>query len=154
MATRRKISLDPNFKEFIELLNSQGVRYLLVGGYAVNFHGFHRFTADIDIWIATNLENASRVSLALQHFGFSSHTVKAELFTEPGKVHMFGVKPVRVDLLTGPSGVEFEECYARRVIDNLDGVEVSIICLADLRRNKLASGREKDLLDVRQLPEP
>lgn len=65
---------------------------------------------------------------------------------------MFGVVPVCVDLLTGPSGVAFDDCYARRVVDTLDGVEVSIISLADLRRNKLASGREKDLLDLKKLP--
>jgi hypothetical protein len=104
MATRRKISLDPNFREFIELLNSEGVRYLLLGGYAVNYRGHHRFTGDIDFWIAIDRQNAGRVSKALQRFGFAPASVKPELFTESGKVHMFGVKPVRVDLLTGPSG--------------------------------------------------
>lgn len=153
MATPKKISLDPDFREFIRLLNSEGVRYLLLGGYAVNYHGHHRFTGDIDFWIATDVDNASRVSRALQRFGFSPASVKPELFTEPVKVHMFGIKPVRVDLLTGPSGVDFEECYTRRVVDVLDGVEVSIIGLADLRRNKLASGRDKDLLDLKQLPD-
>ena len=148
----KKISLDPNFKEFIELLNSEGVRYLLLGGYAVNYHGHHRFTGDIDLWIAIDAENTRRVSAALQRFGFAPDSVKPEQFAEPGKVHMFGVKPVRVDLLTGPSGVEFDACYARRVVDTLDGVEVSIISLPDLRQNKLASGREKDMLDLKELP--
>lgn len=153
MATRRKISLDPDFKEFIALLNSEGVKYLLLGGYAVNYHGHHRFTGDIDFWIAIDPENAGRVSKALQGFGFSAASVRPELFTEPGKVHMFGIKPVRVDLLTGPSGVDFNDCYARRIVDTLDGVELSIISLSDLRRNKLASGREKDLLDLKRLPD-
>jgi hypothetical protein len=153
MATRRKISLDPDFKEFIKLLNSEGVRYLLLGGYAVNYHGHHRFTGDIDFWIAIDPENAGRVSKALQRFGFSAASVRPELFMERGKVHMFGLKPVRIDLLTGPSGVDFGECFSRRVVDTLDGLEVSIIGLADLRRNKAASGRDKDLLDLKQLPE-
>ncbi len=153
MATRKNLSLDPDFKEFIKSLNFEGVRYLLLGGYAVNYHGHHRFTGDIDFWIAIDSDNAARVSKALQRFGFSAASVKPELFVEPGRVHMFGIKPVRVDLLTGPSGVDFDECYARRVRDTLDGVEVSIISLADLRRNKLASGRGKDLLDLKQLPD-
>jgi len=152
MATPRKVSLDPNFKDFIASLNSEGVKYLLLGGYAVNYHGHHRFTADIDFWIATDIDNATRVSRALQRFGFSADSVKPADFTEPGKVHMFGVKPIRIDLLTGPSGVRFEECYARRVVDSLEGVEVSIISLEDLRANKLASGRDKDLLDLKKLP--
>jgi hypothetical protein len=147
------MKLDPDFKDLIALLNSEGVRYLLLGGYAVNYHGYHRFTGDIDFWIATDAENAERVSKALQRFGFSANAVKPELFTVPGKAHVFGTKPVRVDLLTGPSGVDFEDCYSRRIVDVLDGVEVSIISLADLRRNKSASGRDKDKLDLKELPE-
>ena len=118
----------------------------------MNYYGHHRFTGDIDFWIAVDVENAQRVSTALQQFGFSAKAVRPDIFTEPGRVHMFGREPVRVDLLTSPSGVEFEACYARRVMDTLDGVPISIISLADLRQNKLASGREKDLLDVKQLP--
>jgi hypothetical protein len=153
MATPKKVSLDPNFKEFIELLNSEGVKYLLLGGYAVNFHGHHRFTADIDFWISPEEENSRRLSKALQRFGFSADAVKPEQFVEKGKVHMFGIKPVRIDLLTGPSGVEFDDCYQRRVQGVLDGAEVSVISLDDLRRNKSASGRDKDLLDLKKLPE-
>lgn len=153
MATRKKISLDPNFKDFTELLNSEKVRYLLLGGYAVNYYGYHRFTGDIDFFIACDRENAERVSSALQHFGFPRESVSAERFTQPGLVHMFGRKPVRIDLLTGPSGLDFEECFSRRIIIDLDGVEVPLISLADLRLNKLASGRDKDLLDLRKLPD-
>jgi hypothetical protein len=153
MATRRKISLDPNFREFIALLNSERVRYLLLGGYAVNYHGHHRFTGDIDFWIAIDPENRQRVSNVLQQWGFSPQTASPEALAVPGKVHMFGRRPLRIDLLTGPSGVEFEECYSRRVVDVLDGVELSIISLTDLRRNKLASGRDKDLIDLKKLPE-
>ena len=151
MATRKTISLDPNFKEFIALLNSEGVRYLLLGGYAVNYYGYHRFTGDIDFWIAVDSENANRVSKALQQFGFSADAVRPALFMEPNRVHMFGRVPVRVDLLTGPSGVEFDDCYERRVLATLDGIDVSLISLEDLRRNKLASGRDKDLMDLKGL---
>lgn len=151
MATRKTFTLDPDFKEFIASLNSEGVRYLLLGGYAVNYHGYHRFTGDIDFWLDTDRENAKRVSLALQRFGFSPAAVAPELFTEPNKVHMFGRPPVRIDLLTGPSGVEFDDCYSRRIVDTIDGVELSIIGLDDLRRNKQASGRDKDLADLKKL---
>jgi hypothetical protein len=154
MATRKKISLNPDFKEFIALLNSEGVRYLLLGGYAVNYYGYHRFTGDIDFWIATDVDNARKVSAALQRFGFSAPAVKPETFIEPGKVHMFGVPPARVDLLTAPSGVTFDDCYARRVNISLDGVPVPLISLADLRANKLASGRDKDQADLKRLPHP
>jgi hypothetical protein len=148
-----RISLDPNFREFIELLNSEGVEYLLLGGYAVNYHGYHRFTGDIDLWIATTAENARRVASALGKFGFAEPAADPDRFLVPGKVHMFGVPPVRIDLLTGPSGVTFGDCFRRRVVDLLDGTPVSIVSLADLRANKLASGRDKDQLDLKKLPE-
>jgi len=147
-----RISLDPNFREFLESLNSANVRYLLLGGYAVNFHGYHRSTGDLDVWISVEPENTVRVSKVLQTFGFSAERVAPELFLEPGKIFMFGRVPVRIDLLTAPSGVEFERCYTRRVYAELDGVRVPVIALEDLRANKLASGRDKDLLDLKQLP--
>lgn len=125
---------------------------MLLGGYAVNYHGHHRFTGDIDFWIAIDADNALRVSNALQKFGFDAQSVKPKQFEEPGKIHMFGVNPQRVDLLSRPSGVDFESCYARRIVDVIDGVEVSIISLADLRANKQASGRDKDVMDVKSLP--
>jgi Nucleotidyl transferase AbiEii toxin, Type IV TA system len=151
MATSKTPKLDPDFKEFIALLNSEGVRYLLLGGYAVNLYGHHRATGDIDFWIAIDAQNAQRVSKALQRFGFSPGSVKPEAFMEPNKVHMFGRSPTRVDLLSGPSGVEFDQCYARRISFNIDGVLVPVISLDDLLANKLASGRAKDLADVEVL---
>lgn len=147
-----RISLDPNFKEFLELLNSAGVKYLLLGGYAVNFHGYHRFTGDLDVWIAVSPDNSQRVSEALQTFGFPATRVPPSLFLEMGKIFMFGRVPVRIDLLTNPSGVEFDGCHARRIEADLDGVRVPVISLEDLKANKLASGRGKDLLDLKHLP--
>ena len=154
MGIRKRIKLDPHFKEFIALLNSEGVRYLLLGGYAVNYYGHQRFTGDIDFWISTDIANAERVSAALQRFAFPAESVPPEQFTVPNKVHIFGVIPARVDLLTGPSGVDFEECYARRVVSQIDGIELSIISLEDLWKNKEASGRDKDLSDLKHLPKP
>lgn len=153
MDTPELVSLDPNFKEFIELLNSERVEYLLLGGYAVNYYGYHRFTGDIDFWIAPTPENAKLVARALGKFGFAEPAFDPGRFLIPGKVHMFGVPPVRIDILTGPSGVSFDECFARRVVGELDGVMVSVISLRDLKTNKLASGRDKDRTDLKMLPE-
>jgi hypothetical protein len=144
--------LDPNFREFIELMNSEGVRYLLLGGYAVNFHGHHRFTGDIDFWIATDQANAHAVSSALQRFGFSAASVPPESFIQPGKIHMFGRVPLRIDLLTQPSGVDFDTAWSRRIVTQIDETTINVISLHDLRINKQASGRDKDLADLRALP--
>jgi hypothetical protein len=148
------VSLFPDFKEFLKLPNSAEVRYLLLGGYAVNYHGHHRTTGDMDIWIAVDPTNASRMAQALAQFGFSPAAVPASMFLEKGKIFRFGVKPVRIEILTDPSGVEFEQCYQRRVEAELDGVRTPFISLADLKINKRASGRDKDLLDLKNLPEP
>jgi hypothetical protein len=147
------VSLFPDFREFLSLMNSAEVRYLVLGGYAVNYYGYHRTTGDLDVWIAVSPDNAQRVSKVLQQFGFSPQRVPPETFVEKGKVFRMGMKPVRIELLTEPSGVDFEECYARRLEGVLDGVRVPLISLTDLRINKRASGRTKDLSDLEGLPE-
>jgi len=148
-----KVDLFPDFKGFLESLNSNGVRYLLLGGYAVNHYGYRRATDDLDIWIAVDPENAKRLSRTLQEFaGFSPTKVRASMFLAEGKVFIFGREPVRIDILTAPSGVGFEESYARRRDVNWDGVIVPLISMADLKRNKKASGRPKDLADLENLP--
>jgi predicted nucleotidyltransferase len=146
-------SLNPNFKEFFESLNSAGVKYLLLGGYAVNYYGYHRATDDLDIWIALDKENAARLSEVMRKFGgFRASDVPPSLFLQKGKVFVFGREPVRIDILTGPSGIDFQECYARRQETTWDGVRVPIISLEDLRANKKASARAKDLADLEVLP--
>jgi len=148
-----KVDLFPDFKGFLESLNSNGVRYLLLGGYAVNHYGYRRATDDLDIWIAVDPENAKRLSRTLQEFaGFSPTKVRASMFLAEGKVFIFGREPVRIDILTAPSGVGFEESYGRRREVNWDGVIVPLISMADLKRNKKASGRQKDLADLENLP--
>jgi hypothetical protein len=145
-------TLPPDFKEFLQLLNSNGVDYLVVGGYAVAYHGYVRATADIDIWIALDPANANRAILALQEFGFQISGNQADLFLKPDNVVRLGVPPLRIEILTTVSGVDFQECFRDRLIDNLDGVPVNIISLKWLKTNKLASGRGKDLVDVEHLP--
>jgi predicted nucleotidyltransferase len=146
--------LNQNFRDLLECLNSAGARYLVLGGYAVNFHGYHRNTKDFDVWIAVDPDNAERVSTALQQFAFPASSVPPSRFLAKGVVHAFGREPLRVDILTNPSGVQFEDCFARRVETTLDGVRVPFISLDDLRTNKRASGRLKDLADVNELSSP
>jgi predicted nucleotidyltransferase len=145
------IQLPPDFKEFLRLLNSHQVEYLLIGGYAVGYYGYPRATADMDIWIATEPENAAKVVEVLQEFGFGVEDLTPDLFLKAEQIIRMGVPPVRVELLTTISGVSFEECYAARQIDILDGVEVALISLEHLKINKKASGRYKDLNDLENL---
>jgi len=133
------IQLNSDFKEFLRLLSSRGVEYLLLGGYAVNYYGFVRATGDIDLWIRVSPENAEKIALALEDFGFTG--LSPEIFLERGKIFRMGVPPARIEMLTAPSGVEFDASYARRKMDVIDGLELPIIGLEDLLQNKRASGQ-------------
>lgn len=147
------VNLHPDFKEFFASLNANGVQYLLIGGYAVIHYGYHRMTSDLDIWIGVGDDNARRVSLVLQEWGgFPAAEVPPSLFDGVGKMVTFGRNPVGIDILTRPAGVEFQSCFKRRLVVDWDGVKISLISLADLRANKLASGREKDQADLKYLP--
>jgi len=144
--------LPRDFREFLKLLNEHGAEYLLIGGYAVGYHGYPRATADMDVWVSRTRANAERVAAALREFGFALPEVTPELFLEPDRIVRMGVPPLRLEITTGISGVEFADCYGRRVAAVIDGLPVSVIALADLRTNKQASGRHKDLADLEQLP--
>jgi len=146
------IRLPPDFKEFLKLLSSHRVKYLLIGGYAVGYHGYPRPTGDMDVWIAVSSPNAARVVAALVEFGFRAEDVPVALFTEPGKIVRMGIPPMRLEIVTTISGVEFAACYARRTSAVVEGVVVNMIGLDDLKANKKASGRHKDLNDLEQLP--
>jgi len=146
------VHLPPDFKEFLQLLSSHQVEYLLIGGYAVGYHGYPRATADMDIWIAMHPQNAERVVAALKAFGFDVPKLSVELFLKENQIICMGVPPVKVDIATTISGVTFDECYAERVVDILDNVEVNIISRKHLKANKKASGRLKDLTDLENLP--
>ena len=146
------IRLAPDFKEFLRLLCSAKIEYLLIGGYAVGHYGYPRATGDLDIWVATSHENAHRLVAALRQFGFDVPELRAELFHEPGHVVRMGLPPVRLEILTSIDGVKFQDCYHRRLTAEIDGVEVEIIGLDDLKVNKKASGRHQDLDDLEHLP--
>lgn len=146
------IELPPDFKDFLKLLRVHGVRYLLIGGYAVGYHGYPRATNDLDIWIAVHPDNAERMTAVLREFGFDLPEVKASLFLQDKHIIRMGESPLRVEVTTAISGVAFDECYADRVVDTFDGVEVNLISLHHLKVNKKASGRYKDLNDLEHLP--
>jgi hypothetical protein len=143
--------LTQDFKEFFALLNSEKIDYLLIGGYAVALYGYVRGTKDIDIWIATEPENLDRVRAALVKFGFSAATLAGPLFTDKQDMIRIGVPPNRLELVTKIAGVEFRDCYSRRKTIDYEGMPISVIDLEDLKRNKMASGRPKDVEDVQML---
>lgn len=143
--------LNQNFKEFIQSLNDHDVRYLVVGGYAVAYHGHPRYTKDIDLWIWLDEENAQRTIQALVQFGFGSLDLRPEDFLLSDQIIQLGYPPERIDLLTTLPGVVFEECYANRVEVDVDGVTLTFIDLENLKKNKRASGRFQDLADLENL---
>jgi len=146
------IHLPSDFKEFLKLLNAHQVEYLLIGGYAVAYHGYPRATVDMDIWIAINPSNSERIVTVLKEFGFDLPELSPELFLKEWQIIRLGVPPVRIELATTVSGVNFNECYAERVMDILDGVKVNLIGLKQLKINKKACGRHSDLADLENLP--
>lgn len=146
------IRLPPDFKEFLRLLKEHDVRYLLIGAYAVNYHGYIRATGDMDIWIAIGPDNANKIVTVLKEFGFENDPeIRPELFLQERKIIRMGVPPMRLEISTSISGVDFDECFRNRIIDQLDGVEVNLIDLENLKKNKQASGRPKDLTDLKKL---
>jgi hypothetical protein len=149
MATTR---LAPDFKEFLLLLCSAKIEYLLIGGYAVGQHGFPRATGDLDTWVANHDDNAKRLVEALRQFGFAVPELNKSLFQKPKHVVCMGVPPVRLQILGSIDGVDFQECYPRRETVEIDRVEVDVISLADLKTNKRASGPHQDLSDLEKLP--
>ena len=145
--------LNRDFKEFAELLRAHGVEYLLVGGYALAAHGHPRFTGDIDFWIAPEPPNIDRLLAALVAFGFGSLGLRPEDFGDDSVVQL-GRPPTRIDLLTRIDGVNFADCWPRRLQVMLDGTELQLIGLEDFKTNKRASGRQKDLADLEALEPP
>lgn len=146
------IQLPTEFSELLRLFNAHEVAYLIVGGYAVAYHGYPRTTGDIDLWIRSTEANGQQVVAALRAFGFNVPALKPGLFLKPDQVVRMGHPPLRVEILTSISGVDFDACYPNRTEDTLGEVEVSLIGLDCLKENKRASGRHKDLDDLEHLP--
>jgi predicted nucleotidyltransferase len=143
--------LPPDFKEFLKLLSDHEVEYLLIGGYAVGYHGYPRTTGDLDLLIRISQENARRLVETFADFGLALPEITADRFLTPDKIFRIGVPPVRLEIHTSVDGVQFDECFANRISAEIDGTSVILIGLEDLKRNKVASGRAKDLDDLEHL---
>ena len=145
------IPLPPDFSPFLKLLSEHEVKYLLVGGYAVGYHGYVRATGDLDVWVRRDPQNADRIVAVLETFGFGVSNLEPSLFLAEDRVVRMGLPPMRIEILTSISGVDFDDCYAARVEEQWDDVAVAIISLEKLKENKRASGRLQDLVDLEHL---
>jgi len=145
------MNTQPDFKELLALLNEHAVEYMIVGGYAVAFHGVPRFTRDIGIFYEATEENIGRLMRALGAFGFEEGDLAADEFRKKGTVLSFGVAPVRVDLLNDIDGITYAEAKPNVVCGTYGGVEANFIGLQDLLRNKRASSRGRDKADIEEL---
>jgi hypothetical protein len=143
--------LTKDFVEFIECCVARDVKFLIVGGYALAAHGHPRATKDLDVWILMEQGNAEQLVGALDDFGMESVGLEASDFIEPDIVVQLGYPPLRIDLLTSASGVEFETCWSRRMMATVGSVEAGFISYEDLIANKRASGRPQDAVDVEVL---
>jgi predicted nucleotidyltransferase len=143
--------LHKDFTDFLRLLNEREVRYLVIGGYAVAYHGCPRYTGDLDVFVEASPENAAKLVGVYRKFGFNLPDLKPELFTTPDNIVRVGHEPVRLEVLTGISGVTFAEAHARRVEVTLNDLLVPFISFEDLIKNKTSTGRGKDLVDAEAL---
>lgn len=145
------MELDPDFNEFVQLLLANEVRFLIIGGYALAAHGAPRYTGDLDTWLWIDSDNAHRVLLTLENFGFGSLGITREDLLTPDTEIQLGYPPHRIDLLTGIDGVDFGDAWSRHVEFDINGVRVPFISREDLIANKKAVARPQDLADVAKL---
>ncbi len=145
------MNIQPDFRDFLKLLETHQVDYMIVGGYAVAFHGFPRFTKDIDIFFDVSAANIDRLRQVLVEFGFREESVPREALETPGNVLAIGVAPVRIDILNRIDGVAYAEAKPNTVRGNYDRLAVTFIGRQDLIRNKSSTSRAKDKADVEEL---
>lgn len=143
--------LNEDYKDMLQALADEKVRFLLVGAYALAAHGYPRATMDIDIWVMPSSQNADAVLRALHRFGAPLHNLTKEDLLKDGTIFQIGVAPRRIDIITAASGIQFEETFKRSHCVDIEGIELHIPSLGDLIRNKRASGRTKDLADAEAL---
>lgn len=147
------MEIQPDFRDLFELFNSSKVKYIVVGGYALAFHGAPRYTGDIDIFVSPDTKNAGRIMSALEKFGFGAVGLSATDFKKPGQIIQLGVPPVRIDIVTSISGVAWNEAFSNRVEGSYGDVRIHFIGRNHLITNKKAVGRKKDLADLEALGE-
>ena len=140
--------MNADYTDMLKCLNKAGVDYIMVGGWAVNMHGYIRATIDLDIWIMADCANARKVYAALLDFGAPIADIAPEDFTIDGTIFQIGVAPCRIDIINKIDGLTYADASPRAVMKNIDGIPVRILSLEDLVANKRASGRTKDLADA------
>lgn len=145
------MNLQKDLREFVELLNAHDVHFVIVGAFALAYHGHARYTSDIDLFVEKSSENAERILRALRDFGFGDIGLTQEELSHKDQVVQLGVAPNRIDVLTVLSGVSFQEAWASREIGEIGGLKVPFISRALLKQNKLATGRSQDLADAEHL---
>jgi hypothetical protein len=143
--------LNIDYKEMLQLLIEEGVDFILVGAYALGVHGYPRATGDIDIWVKTNRKNSKKLYAVLTRFGAPIDQIKMSDFATEGIIYQIGVIPRRIDITTQIDGVTYEEADKDRMIVEVEGLKLPVLSLEKLIKNKMATGREKDKLDVRLL---
>ena len=144
--------MNRDFVEMLSALSAAGVEFLVVGAHALAAHGIPRATGDLDIWVRNTPENADRVLAALREFGSPLFDLTVEDLTRPDTVFQIGLPPSRVDILSGISGVVFEDAWANRIEIRIGDLMVPVIGRADFVKNKQATGRDRDRLDLTLLP--
>jgi hypothetical protein len=143
--------LNKDYKEMLQLLLSHQVRFLVVGAYAMGAHGYPRATGDIDIWVESSPENSAKVYQTLLDFKAPTIQVNPKTFTRPGVIFQIGLAPRRIDIITKISGVDFKKAYPKRKNIAVENLMIPFLSKADLIKNKSATGRDKDKLDVKYL---
>jgi hypothetical protein len=143
--------LNEDYKEMLESLLGEKVRFILVGAYALAAHGYPRATGDMDIWVKPNDENSKKIYKALAKFGAPISEIREDEFSQPGLIFQIGVVPRRIDIITKISGVEFDEADADKIVVNIENLKIPVLSIELLIKNKMATGREKDLLDAKLL---
>ena len=150
----QNLELSRDLRELLKCFLSHDVRFLIIGGHAVSYHGYSRFTKDLDVWIERSESNSLNIVQALRDFGFDFEGLSPEMFTDESRMTQMGREPNRVDILHTIKGVEFGDCYTRSLRANIDGTSIPIISKADLLLNKIATARPQDLADADQLQKP
>jgi len=145
------MNIHPDFEELLKLLEEHKVDYMIIGGYAVAYHGYPRFTKDIDVFFRVTPENIHHLREALFTFGFQEEDLPVEAFTTAGNVLTFGEVPSRVDLINTIDGITYEEASQNKIRGRYGEIDVNFIGLNDLLKNKEATPRAKDKGDVEEL---
>ena len=143
--------MNEDYKEMLQILLDQKVEFIVVGAYALAAHGYPRATGDIDIWIKPEEKNSKKVYKALARFGAPLNEISEDEFSQPGLIFQIGVVPRRIDIITRIDAVEFEEADSDKIFVDIDDLKIPILSIDKLIKNKMATGREKDLLDAKLL---